>query len=206
MPGNTKTENALLEALRRDAKVYQQRARTLDWREGNDDDMILGGDKASHHSDGGYVEKWEQRKKRRAAEAAAAKAALHPNPQIIPRNVTVSLISREAAIAKGLTRYYTGQKCAHGHLCERIVSTRTCVECHRAAQLNSKIERGREARRLAKAEGRTRYFSEQKCPHGHVAKRLVSTGQCVECHNIRVTKQRRRISLNRTAPQSEQTN
>ena len=38
-------------------------------------------------------------------------------------------ISRPDATAKGLTRYYTGYSCKHGHIAERLVSTRACVAC-----------------------------------------------------------------------------
>lgn len=30
-----------------------------------------------------------------------------------------------------MTTYFTGKPCKHGHIAERFVSTRTCVECHR---------------------------------------------------------------------------
>lgn len=36
-------------------------------------------------------------------------------------------------------------------------------------------------RAAAKARGLKRYFTGNPCPHGHVAERLVSTGQCVKC-------------------------
>ena len=39
------------------------------------------------------------------------------------------LISQHEARERGLTRYFTGGPCKHGHICERHVSTRGCVEC-----------------------------------------------------------------------------
>jgi len=39
-------------------------------------------------------------------------------------------ITRKAAKAAGLTRYYTGKPCIHGHVCERMIAGR-CVECQR---------------------------------------------------------------------------
>jgi hypothetical protein len=35
------------------------------------------------------------------------------------------------AKARGLKRYFTGKTCRAGHVAERYVSTRTCVECDR---------------------------------------------------------------------------
>lgn len=37
--------------------------------------------------------------------------------------------SRQEAIQKGMTRYYTGKPCIRGHMSERMVSTKTCVDC-----------------------------------------------------------------------------
>ena len=185
-------EKALRDALAASAQVYRQRASSMDTRVGREGEDILSAGLTHGNGEASFIETWEERKARRAREAEATKAVEHPNPRHIPQNVTVPLISREEAITKGLTRYYTGEKCSHGHRAERIVSTRTCVLCHREHQLSNKVMRGREARRLAKAEGKTRYFSEQKCPRGHVSERLVSTGKCVQCHNEDVAKQRRR--------------
>ena len=44
----------------------------------------------------------------------------------------MEIISREEARAKGLKRYFTGEPCVHGHVCERYVSSDACVECERA--------------------------------------------------------------------------
>jgi hypothetical protein len=38
---------------------------------------------------------------------------------------------REEARRRGSTRYFTGVPCKHGHVCERMVSTNSCVECLR---------------------------------------------------------------------------
>lgn len=42
------------------------------------------------------------------------------------------IISRKEARAAGLTRYFTGKACKHGHVVERLVANSTCLECHRA--------------------------------------------------------------------------
>ncbi len=39
------------------------------------------------------------------------------------------IISREQAIAQGLNRYFTGLFCKHGHIAERGVRNRGCVQC-----------------------------------------------------------------------------
>jgi len=40
------------------------------------------------------------------------------------------IISRADAINKGLKRYFTGNPCKQGHICERLV-TGHCLECHK---------------------------------------------------------------------------
>ena len=37
--------------------------------------------------------------------------------------------ARFEARQRGFTRYSTGKPCRNGHICERLVSTRVCVEC-----------------------------------------------------------------------------
>ena len=39
------------------------------------------------------------------------------------------VISRQDAKAKGLSRYYTGQPCKHGHVAMRQTTNGICVEC-----------------------------------------------------------------------------
>lgn len=39
------------------------------------------------------------------------------------------MISRKMAKQEGLKRYSTGKPCLRGHVCERFVSTKVCVEC-----------------------------------------------------------------------------
>jgi hypothetical protein len=42
-------------------------------------------------------------------------------------------ITRKAAKARGKTRYYTGKACGRGHIAERLVSSRNCLECYKEA-------------------------------------------------------------------------
>lgn len=41
----------------------------------------------------------------------------------------MKIVSRQEAIKKGLTRYYTGKPCPKGHDSERFVSGHNCVRC-----------------------------------------------------------------------------
>ena len=43
----------------------------------------------------------------------------------------MNIISRKDARAAGLKRYFTGKPCCRGHVCERWVSDKTCMECRR---------------------------------------------------------------------------
>lgn len=38
------------------------------------------------------------------------------------------------------------------------------------------------ARRKAKLAGETRYWTGKPCPHGHMAKRMTTSGRCVDCN------------------------
>jgi hypothetical protein len=61
-----------------------------------------------------------------------------------------NIIGRAEARALGLTRYFTGKPCKHGHVAERGVRRRECTECRRgrlrewrAANLEKERARGR---------------------------------------------------------------
>ena len=41
----------------------------------------------------------------------------------------VHIISRDDAIAQGLTHYFTGKPCKHGHIDKRYVKDRNCFKC-----------------------------------------------------------------------------
>jgi 5-methylcytosine-specific restriction endonuclease McrA len=45
----------------------------------------------------------------------------------------LKIVTRGEAYALGLTRYFTGKPCKHGHVCERSVSSRNCIECIKRA-------------------------------------------------------------------------
>lgn len=46
----------------------------------------------------------------------------------------VGISSRDLAIAEGKSLYFTGAPCIRGHVCERFVTNRHCVECSRERQ------------------------------------------------------------------------
>lgn len=47
----------------------------------------------------------------------------------IPKELWDSVVSKEDAINKGLNKYFTGLPCKYGHVAERYVTSRSCVEC-----------------------------------------------------------------------------
>tara|TARA_R110001583_G_scaffold169768_1_gene322850 strand:- start:254800 stop:255279 length:480 start_codon:yes stop_codon:yes gene_type:complete len=50
----------------------------------------------------------------------------------------MEVISREEAKAQGLRRYFTGEPCRQGHLSERYVIGKRCVECDRESNRKSR--------------------------------------------------------------------
>lgn len=46
----------------------------------------------------------------------------------------MNIISLKEAVNKGLTRYFTGKPCKYGHVSERLVAGRKCLECHLESQ------------------------------------------------------------------------
>ena len=61
-------------------------------------------------------------------------------------NPKQTVVSRAAAIERGLTRYFTGKLCKRGHIAERYCSTHQCAECqlhHQAHYYASNPERYR---------------------------------------------------------------
>jgi len=47
----------------------------------------------------------------------------------LPSVTVPRIIVRKDARALGLTRYYNGKPCPHGHVTERLVSNGTCLKC-----------------------------------------------------------------------------
>lgn len=54
-------------------------------------------------------------------------------------NTTVkAIISRDEATERGLSRYFTGVECNHGHVSERYTSTAGCIACLRRTVPNKR--------------------------------------------------------------------
>jgi hypothetical protein len=70
---------------------------------------------------------------------------------------TLTVISRAEAKAQGLTRYFTGEPCAHGHIAERRVSTYKCDACYLRLR-----EYQREAARKSYAKHRDSRLAKQQ--------------------------------------------
>lgn len=61
------------------------------------------------------------------------------------------IISREEAESNGLSRYFTGKPCKHGHVAERRIGDGHCVECKRLKQDLWRSENREKARSIVKA-------------------------------------------------------
>lgn len=60
------------------------------------------------------------------------------------------IISRSEAKEKGLTRYYTGTACKHGHVAERLTADCVCVECKLKARKTRYRKNAEREKRYAK--------------------------------------------------------
>ena len=49
-------------------------------------------------------------------------------------------MNRQEAIVAGVPRYFTGKPCVHGHVAERYVASKTCVECGNATANSAKAK------------------------------------------------------------------
>lgn len=69
----------------------------------------------------------------------------------------MDIVTLDEARTRGLIRYFTGKPCPHGHVAERNVKTRCCIEClnikQRAYQRRRRLEP--EYREAKKAQHRT---------------------------------------------------
>lgn len=59
--------------------------------------------------------------------------------------------ARQEAIEKGKTHYFTGVPCIHGHLAERRVKDRKCVDCERIHHTKLRTERPEHTAAVKKA-------------------------------------------------------
>ena len=100
-----------------------------------------------------------------------------------------NIISRQEAKDNGFTRYFTGAPCKHGHISQRLVSNKYCIECQNAANRKRRGNKPRiktwckkeaNARRRAKCKLAT--FAEflpevrqiyRECPEGYQVDHIV---------------------------------
>ena len=95
---------------------------------------------------------------------------------------TGSVVTREQAKSLGLTRFFTGKPCKHGHLSQRTTCNGACIQCNQTTTLalyHSESEEKRAKRReravafaAAHREERRAYISEYiKTPTGRSKRR-----------------------------------
>ena len=112
------------------------------------------------------------------------------------------VISREEARAKGMTFFFNGESCVHGHKADRYVISGACVKCqkirnNRFIKLNGS-PRDRAFRKKyqtlyqnagppivtldeARTKGLKMYYTGKPCSKGHFAERDTLSRHCVEC-------------------------
>lgn len=96
----------------------------------------------------------------------------------------MNLITRKEARQRGLSRYFTGKVCPHGHITERYVTGKACVGCRRDKRrrqhwrANPVAVRQRSRRAAAKRKGYAPPPNEHACPS------RPSDGQCECCKRI----------------------
>lgn len=88
-------------------------------------------------------------------------------------------ISRQSALASGERRYFTGMPCKHGHISERLVSTRACCKCAALAVSAYNKANGKKIAALVKTwriENPVKYAAHQQAsiasPSKRIAKRM----------------------------------
>ena len=75
------------------------------------------------------------------------------------------VVTRVEAIERGLKRYFTGTECPHGHLSEKIVSSRGCMQC--LAEKNARlVKEGYFRKWIKKKNSETPGYSRRHDPDG----------------------------------------
>ena len=62
----------------------------------------------------------------------------------------IKLITRQEAKTQGLTRYFTGNPCVHGHVDERLVVNKTCLTCSAISSEKAKAKKPQKYHMLRK--------------------------------------------------------
>lgn len=133
----------------------------------------------------------------------------------------MNIISRAEAVEQGLTTYFLGKPCIHGHMAERYVSSKGCLVCQEDTNIRRALKcsdikdqaeaiqerrRNRREKRLARnaaaAAGMQVFWKGHPCRHGHVSGWMVSTNHCRECARKASTDSKRRARAARRGGQS----
>lgn len=90
-----------------------------------------------------------------------------------------ALLTREKAATCGLSRFWTGRPCKSGHLAERYVSNRQCVQCN--AEKTSTRERLKRA-----ADPSYRMFRSVQCRSSQALKGRASPSVALGCSHAKL--------------------
>jgi reverse gyrase len=88
------------------------------------------------------------------------------------------VITRDEAIAAGLTRYFNSKPCPHGHVSERHVCNRVCASCLKEqARERAKVKRAKAAGATLKANAATVKVNMMKITNAMLERALSSTAR-----------------------------
>lgn len=120
----------------------------------------------------------------------------------------MEIVTIDTAKANGLSRFFNGIPCKHGHLSERYTRTGNCCECNRLRNLSSNMtaeqrQATRDRQRLAQRERRLdpAFREKERASNADYEKRRRSNAQFIELKRIA---DRERHSRNRAAMTPEQ--
>jgi hypothetical protein len=72
------------------------------------------------------------------------------------------MVNKKEATEKGLTFYFTGKPCKHGHISERLVKGGSCRECKNSISAKKRNENREEYNRYCREKKREHYSSEKR--------------------------------------------
>lgn len=105
----------------------------------------------------------------------------------------MEIISREDARNKGLKRYFTGLDCVNGHISERNVGNKQCLQCGREYAKEKRKKAMMENPDLALKKERERYHAKkEKDPEGFKLKQSARYKKYFEENKERVREQKRK--------------
>lgn len=103
-------------------------------------------------------------------------------------------MTRAEARKQGLSHYYTGKPCKHGHTSRRRTRDANCLSCAAESQALRREKKGRKkkpelselptSRQEALRLGETHYFTGTPCTRGHLDRRYSLDGACLSCSRI----------------------